>query len=66
MSKYNLPSELKRTLQNLEGTLSDWEKITPEPQAEQIDEQREILEKELQKKAKDILDQLKTQIDELS
>lgn len=66
MSKYNLPSELKRTLQDLEGTLSDWEKITPEPKAEQIDEQREILEKELQKKAKDILDQLKTQIDELS
>jgi hypothetical protein len=66
MSKYNLPSELKRTLQDLEGTLNDWENITPELESEKTADHRDVLEKELQKKAKDILDQLKTQIDELS
>lgn len=63
MSRFQMPKELKNTLNELEGALSDWEKIAPEPVQRT---ERENLEKELQKKAKIILNKLKDQIHELS
>lgn len=72
MSRNNsqIPSNLKNTLVQLEGTLSEWEKISPESdiseQESRLDLDRDVLEKELQKKARVILDQLKSQIEELS
>jgi hypothetical protein len=63
----HIPSNLKDTLLQLEGTLSEWEKIAPDEELEtRLDTEKEVLEKELQKKARVILDQLKVQIDELS
>jgi hypothetical protein len=62
-----IPSNLKETLIQLEGTLNDWEKISPDDDTDtRLENDREVLEKELQKKARLILDQLKDQIDELS
>ncbi len=67
-----IPSNLKDTLIQLEGTLSEWEKISPDGQPEisseesRLEHDREVLEKELQKKARVILNQLKDQIEELS
>ena len=62
-----IPSNLKDTLLQLEGTLSEWEKIAPDEEIEtRLENDKEVLEKELQKKARVILDQLKTQIEELS
>ena len=62
-----IPSNLKNTLVRLEGTLSEWEKISPdEDQESRLENDREVLEKELQKKARIILNQLKDQIEELS
>lgn len=65
-----IPSNLKDTLVQLEGTLSEWEKISPEEglseEDSRLDNDREVLEKELQKKARVILNQLKDQIEELS
>lgn len=62
-----LPSNLKSTLIQLEGTLSDWENITPDDEADtRLEHNKDVLEKELQKKARIILDQLKDQIEELS
>lgn len=64
-----IPSNLKDTLIQLEGTLNEWENISPDESddsATRLDHDKEILEKELQKKARVILDQLKTQIEELS
>ena len=63
MSRFQLPKELTNTLHELEGALSDWEKISPEPVKTT---EREFLEKELQNKAKIILNKLKDQIDDLS
>jgi hypothetical protein len=62
-----IPSNLKETLIQLEGTLNDWEKISPDDDTDtRLDNDKEVLEKELQKKARLILDQLKDQIEELS
>jgi hypothetical protein len=64
-----LPSNLKSTLQELEGTLNEWEKIVPDTKPEEnsaYETNKDHLEKELQKKARDILYKLKTQIDDLS
>jgi len=72
MSRHNniktqIPSNLKNTLIQLEGTLSEWEKISPEEDQEsRFENDKEVLEKELQKKARVILNQLKDQIEELS
>lgn len=63
----SIPSNLKDTLIQLEGTLSDWEKISPDEEQEtRLENDKEVLEKELQKKARIILNQLKDQIEELS
>ncbi len=63
----HIPSNLKDTLLQLEGTLSDWEKIAPDEEVEtRLENDKDVLEKELQKKARIILDQLKVQIEELS
>ena len=64
-----IPSNLKETLIQLEGTLNEWENISPDEPDEsetRLENDREVLEKELQKKARVILDQLKNQIEELS
>lgn len=62
-----IPSNLKETLIQLEGTLNDWENISPDNEPDtRLENDREVLEKELQKKARLILDQLKNQIEELS
>jgi hypothetical protein len=62
-----IPSNLKETLVQLEGTLNDWEKISPSDEAEtRLENEKQVLEHELQKKARLILDQLKSQIEELS
>lgn len=77
MSRHNniktqIPSNLKNTLIQLEGTLSEWEKISPEEglseteSESRYEQDKEALEKELQKKARVILNQLKDQIEELS
>lgn len=63
----SIPSNLKDTLLQLEGTLSEWEKIAPDEEVEtRLENDKDVLEKELQKKARVILDQLKIQIEELS
>ncbi len=62
-----MPTNLKDTLLQLEGTLNEWENIAPEDQeAVQLTKEKEVLENELQKKARVILDKLKDQIEELS
>lgn len=61
-----LPSNLKLTLLELEGTISQWEKVVPETTAAAGIEEKDILEKELQKKARELLFKLKSQIDDLS
>lgn len=64
-----IPSNLKETLIQLEGTLNEWENISPDEPDEhetRLEIDKEVLEKELQKKARIILDQLKNQIEELS
>ncbi len=61
-----LPSNLKSTLLELEGTISQWEKVVPETTAAAGIEEKDILEKELQKKARELLFKLKSQIDDLS
>lgn len=77
MSRHNniktqIPSNLKDTLVQLEGTLSEWEKISPEEGPSETsgesryENDKEVLEKELQRKARVILNQLKDQIEELS
>jgi hypothetical protein len=68
-----VPTNLKETLIQLEGTINEWENISPDESNEiesetqtRLEHDREVLEKELQKKARVILDQLKNQIEELS
>lgn len=61
-----MPSNLKDTLLQLEGTLNEWENIAPEVESTRLDKDKEVLQNELQNKTRVILDKLKDQIDELS
>lgn len=64
MSKQGLPLKFQKTLKDLEGTISDWEKITPSSEA--FDSPTKKTENQMQEKAKVILEQIKSQIEELS
>ncbi|CAN5706677.1 hypothetical protein BH10BDE1_BH10BDE1_02850 [soil metagenome] len=73
VSKSGKPGQLRRTLTELESALSSWDQIVPDPvddaavaPAENSRARMNGMPEEMKRRTRELLDQLKEQIDELS